>query len=281
MKSKKRLTLTGLALIATFALTGCGPSAQPQGGQSTAAATQDSNKFPAGDTINDGKGDYQLAGVAENDPINTVDMTVVDADTLKYFDKDDIQQAQKLVGNYISEAIDSPMRLSVFKELGTRSAAVNKIESDFERRLVSKYFAKGYMVNYPDDPANAPDYRNPARSLTDVQFEQWNKEKDSAAFSYDYGTDKQRMLTRTMTVQGVSGSTPVSVDRLGNRDPKAPMVDLGPILGMKVDVINTNRARLAGQPLVESQHTVFHVGVVKQDGKFVIYDASVDNYKAP
>lgn len=279
MQTKKRLTtLTGLALIATFALTGCsGPSAQSDA--ATPSPTS-GNHFPAGDVINDGKGDYQLSGVAENDPINTVDMKVVDADTLTYFNKDDIQQAQKVVGNYISEAIDSPMRLPVYKSLGTRSDAVKKVESDFERRLVSKYLAKGYMVNYPDDPSDAPKYRNSARSLTDVQFEQWNEEKDSAAFSYDYGTDKQRILTRTMTVQSVDAGTPVSMDRLGNKAPMAPMVDLGPILGMKVDVIDTDHALMDGQPIVESQHTVFHIGVVKQDGKFVIYDASIDEYKA-
>lgn len=288
MITKKRFTtLTGLVLAASFALTGCAASAQ-----SATEPTASTPKFPAGDVINDGKGQYQLAGVADDDPINKVDLTAVNAATLNTFSNDDIQQAQKLTGAYIADAIDSPMRLPAYQSgiISDHTIAMNRVESDYEKRLVEKYFIKGYLIDdiaKPRDLSNTTDpmqgtapYRHPGIELTDIPVANHDPAASSAAFSYDYGTDKQRMLTRTMTVQSVTANTIATESTMGNKSYQAPKVDLGPHLGLKVDVAYSVHALLDGKPVVENQHDIFQVDLVKQDGKLVISDVSIDEYKA-
>lgn len=186
-----------------------------------------------------------------------------------------------MVGDYISEAIDSPMRFPDYRSavLADHTPAMNKIESDYEKRLLIKYFAKGYMIDDASTPGTAP-YRHPGMSITDAQFSGSSTvDESSDAFSYDYGTDKQRITARTITVQDVTARTPVSIDRLGNLAPMAPMVDLGPVLDLKVDVVYTVHALMNGKPIDVHNHSVFRVSEVKQDGKFVISDVSVEEYK--
>ena len=282
MISKKHLTtLTGLVLAASFALTGCaaGGHSDPQQAGSIATANPNGNHYPVGEAIFDGTDFFALATLPDDDPSFTWQPTLVDKATLApgAFTQQDVIDAQKVAENYINEAIQAP---PIFDTPDPVLAA-------YEHRVVSKYFHSGYKFDetgeklpqtYDNQYGNSL-YVNEGRHLLGAFLNYDNDARSSAAFGYDYGKDKERLVSRTFTLKraGLNQSTTSNLGDF-NKLHKDKDVEVGKTIGFEIQVDFTSKSLLSGQPVIDAGTGTFNISLAKENGKFVIVSTSNNSY---